>query len=87
MPVQVLDFLVAGVKLRVLARTDGLLARACVLSTKDGRVFYNRYHFHLNLRSPVCSVYKICCEIKTEAGLVVVLFNSCCVAVPIKVRI
>lgn len=37
MPVQVLDFLVAGVKLGVPARTDDLLASARVFSTKEGR--------------------------------------------------
>lgn len=42
MPVQVLDFLIAGVKLRVLARIDDLLATACVFSTKEGNVLYNR---------------------------------------------
>lgn len=42
MPVQVLDFLVAGVKLRFLVGTADLLARACVFSTKEGRVLYNR---------------------------------------------
>lgn len=40
MPFQVLQFWGVGVKLRVLARTDDLLARTCH-SVKEGRVLYN----------------------------------------------
>lgn len=41
MLVQVVDFLVAGVKLMVLARTGALLTSACVFSAKEG-VLYNK---------------------------------------------